>query len=525
MPKFSEDFLIREAKRLFGVSSFRGLQLPVIQAVCELKSVLVIFPTGMGKSLTYQLPSQLLDGLTLVVTPLISLMQDQVDGLRRRGVFSADYLASSQTLEEQREIFSRLGSCTILYVSPERVQSEVFRNQLQKYANPVRLVVVDEAHCVSTWGLSFRPGYRKLSQVSVWFPRASLMALTATATAAIKRDIIRVLRLKKALIFEQPSVRRNISIQVEFLQDFKERLKALLKDRLPTVIYSRSRYVCEQLTHELRGSGFSARAYHAGMEATERERVQSLFVKNQINILVATTAFGMGVDKSDIRRVIHLQIPGELEEYTQEIGRAGRDGEDADAWFLIRPADFKEVIQQTLRSYPDWMDLKKGFEEPQSEWKETAEHFQDLFGAYGWKAFKRFYRDYLKLKSAKWRKLEQMLNFIGDSQCRSSYLSRYFGFETQPCGTCDLCVLDKRRLTLSKEAQKMERFLRATGSVSFSTLRNALQGRDSGFLLYPSFGKFCGVGTSELWKVLLVLLNHKRVRFLLKNQELFLKSL
>ncbi len=522
---FSEEYLLKVASNKFGIDSFRGLQLPVIQSILSGKPTLVVFPTGGGKSLTYQLPSQLLDGLTLVITPLISLMQDQTESLHRRGIHNADYLASTQTSEEKQKVFDRLRECSLLYISPERVQSEAFRKQLHKNDRVVRLIVVDEAHCVSTWGLSFRSSYRQLFNLKTWFPNANIMALTATATPLIKKDILRVLKLKNPAVFEQPSVRKNIEINIEFVKDSVSRLKTLLQQSLPTVIYTRSRYRCERLSYELKQSGFSAAAYHAGLESEDREHIQKKFIVNEISVLVATTAFGMGVDKSDVRRVIHLQIPNELEEYMQEIGRAGRDGNFAQAWFLIAFGDFEEVIKRSKRAYPAWKSFKQAFGEDQSEFQDVLEHYQDLFSARDWKIFRQHRKEYHTLKQVHWRKLEIMLDFIGTKNCRSDFLSRYFGFVSGDCGVCDVCKMkNNQAIDISKDLKKILNFIRSAGMLSFHELRQGLQGRDSGFLLYPHYGSFCGVNTATLMRGMMELLNQKRIRFILFKKELFLKA-
>ncbi len=312
----------------FGHAAFRDGQEPVIRALLDGRSALAVFPTGGGKSICYQLPALLLDGLTLVISPLIALMRDQVEALAAKGI-SAARLDSTLDAEQVRDVYERLeaGSLKLLYVAPERFANEAFRQRLKRL--PIRLAAIDEAHCISEWGHNFRPDYLKLAKTCRRLKIPRVLCLTATATPKVARDIRKAFRIAAADHVQLSFHRANLDLRVTPCAAAER--KALLLEKLTAVDGAAVVYVTRQETAEevatfLAKNGLSARAYHAGLPAGFRADAQNAFMAGETRIIVATIAFGMGIDKSDIRAVFHYNLPKSLENHTQEIGRAGRDG-------------------------------------------------------------------------------------------------------------------------------------------------------------------------------------------------------
>ncbi|RYD62502.1 MAG: RecQ family ATP-dependent DNA helicase [Verrucomicrobiaceae bacterium] len=318
-------------KEHFGFDAFRGGQEPVIRALLAGRSALAVFPTGGGKSLCYQLPALLLDGLTIVVSPLIALMRDQVDALVAKGI-SAARLDSTLDAEQVRDVYERLesNSLKLLYIAPERFANEAFRNRVKRLS--VELIAIDEAHCISEWGHNFRPDYLKLAKISRRLKIPRVLCLTATATPKVARDIRKAFRIATADHIQLSFHRPNLDLRVTPCSAAER--KAILLEKLrvvdgPAVVYVTRQETAEEVATFLARSGLSARAYHAGLPAEFRADAQNAFMQGQVRVIVATIAFGMGIDKSDIRAVFHYNLPKSLENHTQEIGRAGRDGGDA----------------------------------------------------------------------------------------------------------------------------------------------------------------------------------------------------
>lgn len=322
----------------FGLADFRSGQAEIIQALLQGRSAAAVFPTGAGKSLCYQLPSLMLDGVTLVVSPLLALMKDQVDALQARGVAAAR-LDSTLSPDEYGAILGRArrGELRLLYVAPERFQNERFREALKDLS--IALFAVDEAHCVSEWGHNFRPDYLKLATAARDCRAQRVLALTATATPRVLDDICRAFAIETRV--RTPFYRANLILRSRVVSSPQEKRNRLLEclGHGPTVVYVTLQRTAEELAEELRGRGYEARPYHAGLEAALRESTQEWFLTSRDGIVVATIAFGMGIDKPDIRAIVHYDPPKSLEGYSQEIGRAGRDGADSTCTLLYHPPD------------------------------------------------------------------------------------------------------------------------------------------------------------------------------------------
>ena len=375
-------------KNVFGYDNFRGSQLEIIAEVMAGKNCLVLMPTGGGKSVCYQIPALLLDGVTIVVSPLIALMQDQVDALQELGV-RAGFLNSTLTPAQQNEVRISLlnGELDLLYVAPERLIQD---STLQLFREiPVALFAIDEAHCVSQWGHDFRADYLRLSLIQEWFPGIPRMALTATADDNTRIEIVQRLGLQDARQFISGFDRPNIQYRITQKQNARQQLLRFLRrehENDAGIIYCLSRRKVEDTAHWLADQGFTALPYHAGLPAEVRQQNQQRFLREESVIIVATIAFGMGIDKPDVRFIVHLDLPKSLESYYQETGRAGRDGLPATAWMVY---GLQDVIK--LR--------------------------QMMEGSQGSEQFKRIER----------ARLDAMLGICEISSCRRHALLLYFG--------------------------------------------------------------------------------------------------
>jgi ATP-dependent DNA helicase RecQ len=389
-------------RTVFGYDSFRGLQDDVIERVVAGGDALVLMPTGGGKSLCYQVPALVRPGTGIVVSPLIALMQDQVEALRQLGVHAA-FLNSSLGLDEQRDVERRFlaGELDLLYVAPERLTTERFLTALERAQ--VALFAIDEAHCVSQWGHDFRADYWQLSLLHQRFPTIPRVALTATADERTRQEIITRLGLEEAEVFCSGFDRPNIRYTIATKQNSRAQLLHFLRAEHAGdagIVYCLSRRKVEETAEFLRGHGFDALPYHAGLSSDERQRNQRRFLMEEGVIVVATIAFGMGIDKPNVRFVCHLDLPKSLEAYYQETGRAGRDGQPADAWMVYGLQDVIFLRQMVENSEAD--ELHKRVER---------------------------------------HKLDAMLGFCEVTSCRRQALLRYFGEDLpHPCGNCDTCL-------------------------------------------------------------------------------------
>ncbi|EGQ9765259.1 MULTISPECIES: ATP-dependent DNA helicase RecQ [Vibrio] len=404
----------RVLEDVFGYQEFRDGQLLVIDAAIEGRDSLVILPTGGGKSLCYQIPALVRAGITLVISPLISLMKDQVDQLKANGV-AAECINSTMPREELLSVYNRMhtGHLKLVYVSPERVLMRDFIERLENL--PLSMIAVDEAHCISQWGHDFRPEYAALGQLKQQFSHVPFMALTATADDATRRDILERLQLNNPEVylgsFDRPNIRYNL---VEKHKPVSQIVRYLETQKGNCgIIYCGSRKKVEMVTEKLCNNHIRAAGYHAGMDADERAYVQEAFQRDDIQIVVATVAFGMGINKPNVRFVVHFDIPRNIESYYQETGRAGRDGLPAEAMMLYDPADIS-----WLRRMLDEKD-----DGPQ---KQVETH-----------------------------KLNAMSAFAEAQTCRRQVLLNYFGeYREKPCGNCDICLDPPKHFDATEEARK-----------------------------------------------------------------------
>ncbi len=399
-------------KKHFGFDAFRGPQEAVITRVSSGKDALVIMPTGGGKSLCYQLPALMRGGTTLVISPLVSLMKDQVDALRAHGIMAAAINASlSQDEMETVTRQARTGRLNLLYVAPERLATSYFRNLLGDFK--VSLIAVDEAHCISEWGHDFRPDYRQLSTLREILPGAPIVALTATATEAVQEDILKQLKIHRSGLFVSGFDRPNLRYVVMPKKGaFETTLKLLERHNGESaIIYCLSRKRTEEVANELKSEGIRAEAYHAGLDQKVRAAVQDQFIKDQIQVVVATVAFGMGIDKPDVRLVIHYDLPKSIEGYYQETGRAGRDGLPSECFLLYSYGDTRTHNYFLMKAAP----------------KERA------LGE---------------------EKLKAMVSYCDSRTCRRAFLLAYFGQPTAglKCGNCDICLGWKIKSSTSSSA-------------------------------------------------------------------------
>ena len=409
---------------VFGHSSFREGQMFLISSILEGRDCLGIMPTGGGKSLCYQIPAMTLPGLALVVSPLISLMNDQVAALRGFGVPAAAYNSSLST-EERRLVRSGLreGRLKLLYVSPERLESPAFLELLDGLHIP--LVAVDEAHCISQWGQDFRPSYLGIPDFIAGLPKRPVVAaFTATATAEVRSDIIRLLGLQRPKVLVTGFDRPNLFFDVLRPAKKSAELLRLVRERRgrPGIVYCSTRATVERVCYNLQNSGVNAVMYHAGMPDAERKSNQALFQHDRASVMVATNAFGMGIDKSNVGYVIHYNMPLSLEAYYQEAGRAGRDGSPADCILLYSAADI--VTARRLIEHDDGQNAELGEEERE------AVRRMDLF------------------------RLRHMSDYCNTAACLRGFILSYFGQDHEErCGNCGNCLAGFSTVDLTLEAQ------------------------------------------------------------------------
>ncbi|MCF4101657.1 DNA helicase RecQ [Gillisia sp. M10.2A] len=453
-----EKRLLSTLKEYFGYDSFRPLQKKIITSIFEGKDNMVIMPTGGGKSICYQLPALLLPELTLVISPLIALMKDQVDGLTANGI-SAAFINSTQTESEQEDIYKRIeeNSLKLLYVAPESLQI------IDRFLSDgkISLIAIDEAHCISSWGHDFRPAYTQLGYLKNRFPSTPIVALTATADKATREDICNQLNIPHAQKHVASFDRKNLSLEVRPGTKRLEQILQFVETRKKEsgIIYCLSRKNTEEVAAKLKAKGFKAEAYHAGLGHEERTQIQDDFINDSKQIICATIAFGMGIDKSNIRWVIHYNMPKNLEGYYQEIGRAGRDG----------------LASETMlfHSYADVVQLQKFASNSKNEAVQIA-------------------------------KLDRMKQYSEALTCRRKILLNYFGeLKQEDCGNCDICRNPPQFFDGTILAQKaLSCIYRLKGAEPITVLIDVLRGAQNEAVLEKNYQQLTtyGIGKETSWR-------------------------
>lgn len=423
-------------KQYFGYEDFRPGQAELVSAVLAGRDTLGVLATGTGKSLCYQLPGYLLEGLVVVVSPLISLMEDQLDQLQQLGEKRAFILNSTQNFEEKQLILRNLRRTKFLFLSPEMLQQEQVLTSLQR--QKIALLVIDEAHCISQWGYDFRPEYRDLPRIKSQLGSPVTLALTATATKGIQKDISELLLQRQPFVYSSSVDRPNIALFVEETTDKEERLRELLTElKGAGIIYCATRKTVEKVCESLRGS-FAVGYYHGGLPADQRKLLQQQFTQGRLQLLVATNAFGMGINKNDIRFIIHYDLADSLENYTQEIGRAGRDGQPSAAILLYQPGD-----ERIHYYFQDQSRLERQILEQNGETL-TEDQLSELQVKWQQRLAQtdkgRFFDDLKANEDQRRQKLQSMLDYLAGGQCRRENILGYFQEEmlSTPPNCCDL---------------------------------------------------------------------------------------
>lgn len=458
LEKETQEKLIPTLKKYFGYDSFRDQQQEIVESLLSKKDNLVIMPTGGGKSICFQLPALLFEGLTLVISPLIALMKDQVDGMNANGI-SADFYNSSQESFEQDEVFQKIFSkkLKLLYVATESLS--FLQNILTEEI--ISCVAIDEAHCISSWGHDFRPSYQQLGFLKESLPNTPIIALTATADKATRADIVEQLNIPLAKQFISSFDRKNIELEVRPANDrITQIIKFIRKQPNESgIIYCLSRKGTEQTAHKLSQNGISAAPYHAGLSFAERSKTQEDFIYDKTKVVCATIAFGMGIDKSNVRWVIHYNLPKNIEGYYQEIGRCGRDGLAA--------------IALLFHSYSDVIQLRKFMNGASNEDVQAA-------------------------------KLERMKQFSEATTCRRKILLSYFGeLLADDCGNCDVCKNPPQFFNGTIIAQKaLSVITRLKESEAVGTVIDVLRGAHNATVLEKGYDKLKshGIGSDISWR-------------------------
>lgn len=502
------------AKDIFGITNFYDLQFEIIKSILEKKNTIAIMPTGGGKSICYQLPALIFDGLTIVVSPIISLMKDQVENLKKRyNLTNVEYLSSTRIESDIEKVINQLTEYKIIYITPERLKNKKFLNSLKKVK--ISMLVIDEAHCISLWGNSFRSSYLEIIKFVRKFKIDVISAFTATANKKIIDDIKFYLGLKDPIVFKKSIYRDNLKIQVKLVEEKKEELLKIIDNR-NTVIFTSSKFTLSRINNFLKFR--NPTIYHADLSKEEKNENQDKFLKGISNLMIATSAFGMGIDKKDIRKIIHIDLPYEIEEYFQEIGRAGRDGEISECVFLVSFEDFENHEKMIAKKYLNYNFLKL----------KLKNYIKKIFN-YKWKILfneivkllKIYYHNKRKFK-AEIKKFNIMRNFIFYDGCRFAFLLDYFGEEKNSCKKCDRC--DSQKLKIDP----LEKIILATLTknlwIKYDTLFKILQGKSLKYKIFPGYGKLRGISPEKIKISVYNLFNQNLIKIKTIKNSFYLKS-
>lgn len=444
----------------FGYSSFREGQKEIIEQVIEGKDVVAILPTGMGKSLLYQLPAYFIKGTVVIVSPLVSLMQDQVEQLKIIGEKRVVAINSFLTYEQKEMVMRNLASYKFIFTSPEMLQNKRFNNALS--AISIAYIVADEAHCISQWGYDFRPDYLRISKWLDAFPKANVLALTATATKKVVKDIKGTLHMKDPFQYIHSLDRPTIAYEVQKVDDHKEK-EAWIVGRItstngPGILYTQSRKKAEFYASELEERGVKVAFYHAKMEQDDRVLVQQQFQHGDLDWICATNAFGMGIHKNNIRQIIHDHIPTSIASYMQEVGRAARDGNQSIASLIYTNSDVEQSFYVAMKDFPDETDIHAAFQSEDNQiilsettlrilnyWKEILSEQETI----------ALFHD---IKQRKWLEIHKLFNLFQSERCIREQILYSFDEQliTRPMNCCSNCSLDLQLLLTKREKQNGE---------------------------------------------------------------------
>lgn len=462
--------------RYFGYASFRGGQEEIIDNILIGRDVLAVMPTGAGKSLCFQIPALMKEGTALIISPLISLMKDQIAALKENGI-SAETMNSSTASEVSREIYGKAaaGEYKLLYVSPEKLDTPGFI-RLVSMMN-VSMVCVDEAHCVSQWGQDFRSSYLKIAQfIASFAKRPTVAAFTATATQLVREDIVRLLELREPEITVTGFDRPNLYFEVQKPKSKLNAVRKYLDSHIDNcgIIYCSTRKGVDELYSVLTAEGYNVSKYHAGLDPEERRLSQEHFVMDRVKVMIATNAFGMGIDKSDVSFVIHYNMPGDIESYYQEAGRAGRDGENAECILLCGGRD---------------VGIQKYFINNPSDNEEMSDEERS------------------RIKQRRFRMLNHMIAYSSGEVCLRKYILRYFGERTdENCGNCSVCCGERKYSDITVSAQKvLSAVARTKERLTIDEIADFLRGDEKAAGLDPELAKIKTFGIMNN-------LSHRKIR-------------